>query len=49
MKPQHQSTWRGLIDTEEMEVEKRRKGEESVRMGGEREEKRRSDGCRVEG
>lgn len=26
MKPQHQSTWRGLIDAEEMEVEKKEKG-----------------------
>lgn len=40
MKPQCQcqSTWRGLIDTEEMEVENK----------SEREEKRRSNGCRVE-
>lgn len=48
MKPQRQPTWRGLIDTEEKEEEKERKEKESVRMEGEKEERRGSDGCRVE-
>ena len=48
MKPQRQPTRRLLIATEEMEEEKERKEKESVRMEGEKEERRGSDGCRVE-